>query len=327
MKIKLWHTVLLVLTCFMLLISTVNAEDAAWPSPQPDPTEKFKKAAAATKVPWYYIAALYQYESRLQWKNKAKPGESNFQFPAGKWCGALNPNQEDRSEGTIRLYGGMGRDGNRDGVADPQNEDDTLYTLGTLLRSNGRSEDDIRISIWKQYQESLIVDRITSFARIYYKFGTTSLTGQAFPIPRRFNYTYRSTWGDRRGWGGRRIHEGTDIFAGYGTPVVATTYGYVELKGWNDYGGWRIGIRDLNNVYHYYAHMSGYEKGIQLRSIVVPGQVIGYVGSSGYGKPGTSGKFAPHLHYGMYRDTGRIEFAFDPTPSLRRWEIQARKKK
>lgn len=300
--------------------NAANPPAPAERGPQEDPTSKFKKAAAKTQVPWYYIAAIYQYESNLKRKKTRQPGESAAQIPADVWCGRLNPNQEDRCEGTIRVYGGIGRDGDKDGIADPQNESDVLFALAVLLRSNGAMEDDIQISLWNHYQESLIVDRIICFARIYKQFGTTALAGNVFPIPKRYNYTYRSTWGDRRGWGGRRIHEGTDIFAAYGTPVVATAYGYVEMKGWNDYGGWRIGIRDLNNIYHYYAHLSRFEKGIQIRSIVTPGQVIGYVGSSGYGKPGTSGKFAPHLHYGMYRDTGRTEFAFDPTPYLRQWE-------
>ncbi len=53
-------------------------------------------------------------------------------------------------------------------------------------------------------------------------------------------------------------------------------------QGLNRYGGWRIGIRDINNNYHYYAHMSGYQKNIKIGDIVTPGQTIGWVGSSGY---------------------------------------------
>ena len=59
---------------------------------------------------------------------------------------------------------------------------------------------------------------------------------------------------------GSRIHEGTDIFANYGVPVHSTVYGIVEMKGWNKYGGWRIGIRDINNKYHYFAHLNGFAK-------------------------------------------------------------------
>jgi len=108
--------------------------------------------------------------------------------------------------------------------------------------------------------------------------------------------------------------------------VRSTCYGIVEVKGWNPYGGWRLGIRDLNNIYHYYAHLSGYDKIIQVGSVVKPGQVVGWVGSSGYGKPGTQGKFPPHLHYGVYRDRGLMEWSFDPYPSLRQWENEDRRK-
>lgn len=313
-----------VLLVSLLWMKPVYAQDQALATERADLDAKFKKTANVTKVPWFYIAAIYQYESSLQTKKKNKTAETSFEIPANIWCGNMNPNQADRYEGTIRVYGGVGRDGNKDGTADPRNEEDVLFALSALMLSNGNSEDDIRIALWNHYQDSMIVERITNYARIYSQFKTTDLRGNAFPIPKRYNYTYRSTWGDRRGWGGRRMHEGTDIFAGYGTPVVATTYGFVELKGWNDYGGWRIGIRDLNNVYHYYAHLSSFAKGIQIGSIVTPGQVIGYVGSSGYGKPGTSGKFAPHLHYGMYKENGKTEFAFDPTPYLRRWERETK---
>ncbi len=144
-------------------------------------------------------------------------------------------------------------------------------------------------------------------------------------MPLNHNYSYRSTWGDRRGWGGRRIHEGTDLFANYNVPIQSASNGIVETIGWNPYGGWRVGIRDLDNIYHYYAHLNGFEKGIEKGSIIKAGQIIGYCGSSGYGKPGTQGKFPPHLHYGMYRDNGTTEWSFDPFPSLKQWERAARK--
>ena len=123
------------------------------------------------------------------------------------------------------------------------------------------------------------------------------------------------------------MHEGTDLFAHHGTPVKSVCYGVIEVKGWNRFGGWRIGIRDLNNVYHYYAHLGGFNKKLNIGDVVKPGDVVGWVGSSGYGKPGTAGKFPPHLHYGMYKYNGKTEWAFDPFPHLRKWEQQEWKKK
>jgi murein DD-endopeptidase MepM/ murein hydrolase activator NlpD len=164
------------------------------------------------------------------------------------------------------------------------------------------------------------------FAKIYAAFGTLDLHRHAFPLPIRADYSYRSTWGASRSWGGYRIHEGTDLFASYGVPVRSTCYGMIEEMGWNRYGGWRIGIRDLDNIYHYYAHLSGFNKKLHKGDIVKPGQVIGWVGSSGYGKPGTQGKFPPHLHFGLYRDNGVKEWSFDPYPHLKRWEREERQR-
>ena len=41
-----------------------------------------------------------------------------------------------------------------------------------------------------------------------------------------------------------------------GTPVIAVESGVVESLGWNQYGGWRIGIRSFDKKrYYYYAHL------------------------------------------------------------------------
>jgi murein DD-endopeptidase MepM/ murein hydrolase activator NlpD len=66
--------------------------------------------------------------------------------------------------------------------------------------------------------------------------------------------------------------------------------------------------------------LSGFSRALKVGQIVEPGMIIGAVGSSGYGPPGTSGKFPPHLHYGMYKDNGYTEWSFDPTPHLAMWE-------
>ncbi|MBL0386294.1 M23 family metallopeptidase [Tumebacillus sp. ITR2] len=291
------------------------------------------KVEKQTRVPWYFLAAVNQYEMGIHWqKNRQNPNPSTIKIevPVDKWRGPVNPQMEDNNPMTIKLFGGIGLDGNGDKKADRTDPVDELFTMAKFLGRDGSDEESVRRALWDYYQDGTVVDRITGFAHIFQSEGTLEIKGNSFPIPLRYNYSYRSTWGDARGWGGRRSHEGCDIFANTGTPVLSTAYGVVEVAGWNKFGGWRIGIRDLNNVYHYYAHLSGFEKGMKRGSLVKPGQVIGYVGSSGYGRPGTSGKFAPHLHYGMYRDTGAREWAFDPTPHLRKWEREdrtAKKKK
>jgi len=282
----------------------------------------YKKTEAITEVPWYYIAAVDQYERQI-YKDIEEDQVISIRIPPEIWYGAGNTSMDINS---IGIFNGKGKDGNGDHRADPNNGEDALYTMASIIKEYGHSEEDFKIALWNYYKRDLTVQTIKNTALVFKKFNHINLTDRDFPVAINYNYSYRNTWGDRRGFGGNRIHEGTDIFAGYGTPVHSTTYGVVELKGWNLYGGWRIGIRDIFNIYHYYAHLSGYEDNIKVGQIVKPGDVLGSVGSTGYGPPGTSGKFPPHLHYGMYKDNGYSEWSFDPYPYLRKWERMAKNK-
>ncbi|OMP65704.1 M23 family metallopeptidase [Domibacillus epiphyticus] len=278
-------------------------------------------------LPWYYLAAVDQFERNIQQVRTdipEKKGVIAIQFPEGKWAGVQNPNKKDTVPESILLFGGIGRDGNQDGIADPNNDDDVMYTMAGYLSQNGNTEKDFKKALKNYYKRKETVNQIITIARIYKKYQTLDLDKHAFPIPIEHNFSYRGTWGASRGWGGHRMHEGTDLFASYGVPVRSTSYGIVEIKGWNKFGGWRIGIRDIHNVYHYFAHLAYFTKEIKKGDIIEPGTVIGYVGSSGYGKKGTSGRFPPHLHYGTYKYNGRTEWAYDPYPSLKVWEKKDR---
>lgn len=288
----------------------------------------YQSLETLTGVPWEFLAAMDQYERNIINKDKelVKGRVTAIQIPNELWSGIANPYINGSTPQTIQLFQGIGRDGNQDGVADPNNDQDVLYSVATFLGKKGTDEDQIREQLWSYYHQPNAVDVITHIARLYQKHQTLDLFANSFPIPLRYNYTYKGTWGDRRGWGGLRIHEGTDIFANYGTPVLSTCYGYVELIGWNVFGGWRIGIRDVQNRYHYFAHLNHFKKGLKSGDLVTPGEVIGTVGSSGYGPPGTSGKFPPHLHYGIYKFDGKKTYSFDPFPLLKKWELETKKK-
>lgn len=322
---------LLVFVTFTGLIGPAKTEAAH--NPSHNKKQLFETMESLTHLPWYYLAAIDQYERNLQQQRqeqKKKTKEINKQIfiriPKKWWAGAINPNPNDTSPITIQLFQGIGLDGDGDQKADPTNAVDVLYSLSHFLTQNGTSESSIREQLWKYYQHPTTVDIITHTAQIFRKLNDLDLEEKHFPIPLQYNYTYRSTWGDRRGWGGVRIHEGTDIFADYGTPVLSTCYGYIELIGWNRYGGWRIGIRDVNNNYHYFAHLNGFRKGLKKGMVVKPGEQIGSVGSSGYGPPGTAGKFPPHLHFGLYRFDGRHTYSVDPYASLKLWEKVTKKR-
>ncbi|QKS72194.1 M23 family metallopeptidase [Paenalkalicoccus suaedae] len=320
------------LICFIILLFALFPQ-SAFASDDPATLESermalYEKAEITSQIPWYYFAAADSYERGIRKARKlTENGKLAFIVSEEEWVGSTNPVKNDTSVASIDYYGGIGQDGDGDEQASLLNDEDVIQAIATQFSKRGTSEDHIKAALWDYYRRDHAVTLISNHAKVYKELQTTYLPERSFPLPLHANYSYRSTWGDARGWGGRRIHEGTDIFAGYGVPVKATTYGVVELKGWNKYGGWRIGLRDTKNVYHYFAHLSGFEKGIEEGSVVKPGDVIGYVGSSGYGKPGTQGKFPPHLHYGMYQHVGYTEWSFDPYPSLRIWERQDRAKK
>lgn len=316
----MWQTLLTVLICLNLFNPSIPEKTSA----EQRMKHMYEQVSQQTHIPWIYLAAMNQYEKNIH--NKQSSRQTVYiHVPQALWSGYWNPNRHDNNPQTIAFFHGIGRDGNHDGKADLDNEQDILYSIGHYLAEQGTGEDQIRHQLWLYYQHPVSIDVITHIAKIYQRFQRLNLDEYRFPIPNRYHYTYRSTWGASRGWGGRRIHEGTDIYANYGTPVVSTCYGYIELVGWNRYGGWRIGIRDIKNRYHYFAHLQSFRPNLRQGTIVQPGELLGYVGSSGYGKPGTAGKFPPHLHYGLYRFTGKNTFAFDPYPLLQKWEEKRNK--
>lgn len=286
----------------------------------------YLKTGAVTGVPWTLIAACDQYARNMadsQPKALKNSAYLDIPFSNNVWTGPVHPAQSQNDPLIIHFFGGQGRDGNGDGIADRKNDQDRLFTIAEKIAAAGPGEQNNRIGLWNLYHRGKAVEMIEAYAAIYSAYNTVDLSGHAFPLPLRANYDYESSWGAKRGWGGLRIHEGTDLFADYGTTVYATCYGMVEMIGWNKYGGWRVGIRDINGDYHYFAHLNGYAPHLHRGSITRPGEEIGYVGSSGYGPKGTMGKFPPHLHYGLYLDNGRSEYSVDPYPSLRLWEREA----
>lgn len=130
----------------------------------------------------------------------------------------------------------------------------------------------------------------------------------ALPVPVRgvAPRALRDTWHGARSAG--RKHEGIDIFAKRGTPVIAATEGVVLRVSTNRLGGQVVWVLGPGGQRHYYAHLDRYadiEHGQRVRA----GTVLGYVGTSG-NAAGTP----PHLHYGIYEAGGAI----NPYPMLRR---------
>lgn len=124
------------------------------------------------------------------------------------------------------------------------------------------------------------------------------------PIAKGFPYNDYDDFGSSRSYGYKRNHLGHDMLGQIGTPIICVESGYVEALGWNQYGGWRIGIRSFDRKrYYYYAHLRQgfpYQPGLEEGSVVLAGDVIGYMGHTGYSKvEDTNNIDQTHLHFGM----------------------------
>jgi murein DD-endopeptidase MepM/ murein hydrolase activator NlpD len=142
----------------------------------------------------------------------------------------------------------------------------------------------------------------------------------------KLNIAFTDTWNEYRSYGGNRRHEGTDLMSAENIrgdyPVVSMTDGTVEKKGWLEKGGYRIGIRGTYGAYFYYAHLESYAPELNVGDTVKAGQLLGYMGDSGYGREGTVGKFDVHLHVGIYVETAFGELSVNPYLILRYLENQ-----
>jgi hypothetical protein len=107
-----------------------------------------------------------------------------------------------------------------------------------------------------------------------------------------------SFWGDVRE-GGKRKHEGIDIFAKRGTPVVAVCDGFISSVGNGGIGGKTIWLQTAGFKTIYYAHLD--EQKVKGGEFVRKGEVIGTVGNTGNART-----TAPHLHFGIYTWTGAV---------------------
>lgn len=149
-----------------------------------------------------------------------------------------------------------------------------------------------------------------------------------FPIPSSsldpsLTVSYSNSWQAERNYKGSSQHEGTDIMASKNKrglyPVVSISDGTIVNLGWLELGGWRVGVLSPNGVYYYYAHLDSYGD-IAQGDPVKAGQLLGFMGDSGYGKEGTKGKFDVHLHLGIYCWDTKEEISVNPYYLLKELE-------
>ena len=119
----------------------------------------------------------------------------------------------------------------------------------------------------------------------------------------------RSSWHAPRS-GGRR-HEGIDLFARKGTPVISATRGEVWRVGTDPLGGKVVTVLGDGPALYYYAHLDDWDDGLFVGRRVEKGTPLGLVGNTGNARTTPS-----HLHFGVYRVGWWRSPAVDPAPLL-----------
>ena len=152
--------------------------------------------------------------------------------------------------------------------------------------------------------------------KAYYTISLSPNAALINPVSGATNRSVGSLYGVDRD-GGRRRHEGVDIFAPKGTPVIAPANGIVSRVGNNKLGGKVVWMQDLTRgQVYYFAHLDS--QLVQAGKRVQQGDTLGLVGNTGNAKT-----TPPHLHFGIYQRGSkdpinyiRILEAAPPAPPL-----------
>jgi len=168
---------------------------------------------------------------------------------------------------------------------------------------------------------SVLADKLIFYARVARLSMEEPDRKLAMPLEDVSKRQIADTWHAPRGTD--RLHEGQDIFAPKGTPVLSATKGFVYNVGENNLGGQTVSVIGAGGRVYYYAHLDAYAPGLHVGDRVNTRTVLGYVGTTGNAPPNT-----PHLHFAIaLADEDKRWWAgtpLDPLPLLRLAEDPSR---
>ena len=133
-----------------------------------------------------------------------------------------------------------------------------------------------------------------------------------FPVAGPADYT--DDWQDARFGPPFHLHQGTDIFADRGTPIISPEAGVISFLD-GGLGGLGAFVTTADGTYYYFAHLNSYDRAVYSGGPVKRGQVIATVGNTGNAENG-----APHLHFEIHPGGGG---ATNPKPILDQWQAEA----
>lgn len=139
----------------------------------------------------------------------------------------------------------------------------------------------------------------------------SNVVGGGFVFPVAGPHSFSDTFGAPRMFGTSyaHLHQGTDIFAASGTPLVAVERGVVFAVGTDVLGGIKLWLQGASNTKYYYAHLSGFAEGLTAGQVVAAGDVVGFVGNTG-----NAATTPAHVHFEVHPNGGP---AVNPYPLLK----------
>ena len=140
------------------------------------------------------------------------------------------------------------------------------------------------------------------------------LTRNGFTFPVFGKVSFDDTFGAPRQAAVGGSHLGNDVFADFGSPVVAVADGTVSHVGTLEISGNRLWLETDDGDAFFYAHLSAFSPTAVDGRRVKAGTVLGFVGNTGDAEP-----TPPHLHFEIHPD-GLEEDAVDPYPILLAWQ-------
>lgn len=179
-----------------------------------------------------------------------------------------------------------------------------------LLKASERDSSQLRYTIQK-YGFYKITIQAEMKREIPFQLKIYTQPTYGFPVSGVGNKNVQSLWAASRG-DGKRSHEGIDIFAPKGTPLIAVIDGRISSTADRGLGGKQVWLQDgLFGKKIYYAHLDSIN--VQEGQRVKLGDTVGFVGNTGNAKTTES-----HVHFGIYKgSTGPV----NPYPYIKQTEI------